>query len=304
MIRILDVKSMRESDAATIASGISGRELMGRAGDGIFRATDWKPPVAIVCGKGNNAGDGYVVASLMAEAGISCRIFLQERSFTPDGLYWFQKCEERHIPIQLWKDTESLTDCGSILDCIFGTGFRGEAAGEAARMIDLINNSGAYVVSADINSGLNGDSGITVKAVRSDLTVSVGWFQPGHFLNMAMDIMRQKVNCEIGIAPLGPVRYLMESADTAELFPAREHFANKSTYGYLGLIGGSLKYSGAIRLAASANASMRSGAGVVKIAIPRSLCAPLMPLILESTLYPLSEGKDGLRSGLECPRIR
>ena len=62
MIRILDVDSMRASDAETIASGTSGRELMARAGEGIFRAVDWKPPVAVVCGTGNNAGDGYVLA--------------------------------------------------------------------------------------------------------------------------------------------------------------------------------------------------------------------------------------------------
>ena len=286
---------MRESDAATIAGGIPGRELMRRAGEGIFRAADWRPPVAIVCGRGNNAGDGYVAAALMAEEGIPCTLFLQDRAFTPDGAFWFGRCEAMGVPARLWRDTDSLAGFSSVLDCIFGTGFHGQVTGEAARMIDLINQSGAWVVSADINSGLNGDSGLAEKAVRSDLTVSVGWFQPGHFLNMAMDLMAEKVNCEIGIAPLGPERFLLEAADAAALFPPRRHFANKGTYGYLGLIGGSRKYPGAIRLASAANAAMRAGAGVVKAAVPESLCGPLMPLILESTLYPLREGPEGLR---------
>ena len=85
MLRILDVQSMRDSDAATIAGGVPGRELMGRAGEEIFRSAEWKAPVAIVCGTGNNAGDGYVTAVRMAEEGIPCRIFLQDRRFTPDG---------------------------------------------------------------------------------------------------------------------------------------------------------------------------------------------------------------------------
>lgn len=289
MVRILDVAAMRESDAATIAGGVPGGELMGRAGEGIFRAGAWKPPVAVVCGRGNNAGDGYVVALRMAEQGIPCTLFLQEERFSPDGEAWFRRCAEQGVPVRLWRDTESLRGFGSVLDCIFGTGFRGEAAGEEARMIDLINESGAYVVSADINSGLNGDSGLAKKAVRSDLTVSVGFFQPGHFLNQAMDWMKQKKNILIGIMPRGPERYLMERDDAAKAFPERKHFANKGTYGYLGLIGGSLKYTGAIRLASAASAAMRAGAGVVRVGAPRSLCASLMPLMLESTLFPLRD---------------
>ena len=201
MIRILDVASMRESDAATIAAGTPGRELMARAGKAIFEAGDWKPPVAVVCGKGNNAGDGYVLAKRMAEAGMDCTLFLQEESFSADGGFWFAQCREAGIPVRMWRDTETLAGFGSVADCIFGTGFRGSVTGEAARMIDLINGSGAYVVSADINSGLNGDNGLAEKAVRSDLTVSVGFYQPGHFLNQAMDLMGRKVNCDIGIAP-------------------------------------------------------------------------------------------------------
>ena len=294
MKRILDVQSMRKSDAAAIAAGIPGRELMRRAAEGIFRAAAWKPPVAVVCGKGNNGGDGYALAVLLEDAGIPCTLILQEKRFTPDGEFWFGRCMERKIPIRTWEETQSLAGYGSVADCIFGTGFRGSAEGEAARMIGLINTSGAYVVSADINSGLNGDSGLAETAVKSDLTVSVGYYQPGHFLNQAMDLMTEKTNCEIGITPVGPDRRLMEAEDAAALFAPRAHFSNKGTYGYLGLIGGSLRYSGAIRLAEAAGAAMRSGAGVVKVAVPRSLCEAMMPLILESTLFPLSEGTEGM----------
>ena len=295
MTEILTVAEMRASDAAAIAAGTPGQELMRRAGDGIFRAGAWKAPVAVVCGTGNNAGDGYVLALALKKAGIPCEILLQEERFTPDGGYWFGKCREAGIPVRMWAEIRTLKGYGSVADCIFGTGFHGSAAGEAARMIRLINESGAYVVSADINSGLNGDSGMAETAVHSSLTVSVGSWKPGHFLSMAKDLMGEKVNIDIGIPPRGHGMRLTEAGDAAALFPPRKHFSHKGTYGYIALIGGSFRYSGAIRLAAMANAAMRSGAGVVRLCAPRSLCEKMMPEILEATLFPLAEEAGNLR---------
>ena len=296
MIPILSVHNMRQSDAATIAAGTPGAQLMERAGRGIFAALpSWQGPVGIVCGKGNNAGDGYVLAVLLHEAGIPCDLLLQEESFTPDGGYWFSRCRERNIPVHFWNNLTDLSPWPTLVDCIFGTGFRGDLTGEPARIVDLINRSGSFVVSADINSGLNGDNGLAKQAVRSDLTVSVGHFQPGHFLNQAKDWMNRAVNCEIGIDPVERPLWLAEASDFAPLFPPRPHFSNKGTWGTLALIGGSLPYSGAIRLAAMANAAMRSGAGVVRVAVPASLCPIVAPAVLESTLFPLSEDQGSLR---------
>ena len=289
---ILSVGEMRMSDAVAISSFVPGMELMRRAGEGIFRAAEWKPPVAVVCGTGNNAGDGYVTAMMLAEAGIACELFLQEEKFTPDGKFWFGCCRAKDVPVRLWADTESLQGYGTVLDCIFGTGFHGTAEGEAARMIRLINESGAYVVSADINSGLDGDNGLAGEAVRSDLTVCIGSWQPGHFLNMAGDLMGEKVCVDIGIPPKGRGMKLFEGEDAAELFPPRKHFSHKGDYGTIALMGGSLRYSGAIRLAAMAGAGMRAGAGIVRLCAPRSLCEKMVPEILEATLFPLEE-RDG-----------
>ena len=294
---VVSVQNMRKSDAACIASGVPGEELMRRAGEGIFRAVGeagWKAPVAIVCGKGNNAGDGYVVALLLREAGIPCDLLLQERTFSADGGIWFRRCEAAGIPVRLWEETEDLSPWGTVLDCVFGTGFHGPVTGPAARMIRLINRSGAFVISADINSGLNGDSGLAELAVQSDLTVSVGSWKTGHFLNMAKDLMRAKVNCDIGIPPVDRVYHLAEAEDIRPLFQPRKNQSNKGTWGYLALVGGSLPYSGAIRLAEMASAAMRSGAGVVRIGCPRSLCPLLVPSILESTLFPLSDNGESV----------
>ena len=304
MKEILSVDVMRRSDAAAIAAGTPGAELMRRAAEGIFHALSaWQGPVAIVCGSGNNAGDGYALALLLQDAEVPCTLFLREERFSEDGRFYFDQCVAREIPVRFWQDLTSLQGWPTVVDCIFGTGFHGEPAGEDARMISLINGSGAYVVSVDINSGLNGDSGLAAVskdpvgpdgrpeaiAVRSSLTVSIGSYKPGHFLNMAPDLIGRLVNCVIGIPPIEKPMQLIEAEDLRPLFPPRPHFSHKGDWGYLALFGGSLRYSGAIRLASLASGAMRAGAGVVRICAPRSLCPLLIPHILESTLFPLSD---------------
>ena len=289
MIRILSVENMRKSDAAAIAAGTPGRELMFRAGQRIFESVAWKPPVGLLCGSGNNAGDGYVIAKLLRDAGIACDLILLSEKFSEDGAYYYNLCREAGIPSLLWNPAIDLTKYKTIADCLFGTGFRGEVRSPAREAIEAVNQSGAYVVAVDINSGLNGDSGMAELCVRSDLTVSVGDFQPGHFLNMAKDVMKEKINCDIGIEPVDRTVSLVEAADLAGLFLPRKNFSNKGSYGYTALIGGSKRYSGAIRLAGMANAAMRAGAGVVKLAVPDVLFSTVAPAVLESTVFPLSD---------------
>ncbi len=289
MTEILTVDNMRKSDGAAIAGGIPGRELMARAGRGIFACTRWEGPVGILCGGGNNAGDGYVLALLLREAGIPCTLITVSDRFSEDGGFYADQCRSAGIPFRAWERGMDLSSFRTLADCLFGTGFRGEVRGAYREAIEAVNDSGARVISVDINSGLNGDSGLGECCVRSDLTVSVGSFQPGHFLNMAGDVMKEKINIDIGIRPVDRPILMPGPADLRPVFPQRPHLSNKGTWGYLALIGGSLRYSGAIRLAAMANGAMRSGAGVVKAAVPASLCPVLMPLILESTLFPLSD---------------
>ncbi|MBO4890339.1 MAG: NAD(P)H-hydrate epimerase, partial [Lachnospiraceae bacterium] len=321
MLDVLSVDNMRKSDAATIAAGTPGRELMMRAARGVYECVKeqnggrWNAPVAIVCGSGNNAGDGYALALLLHEAGIDCTVFCVYDRFSEDGKYYYDKCVEAGVKIggmgigdgsefSFSPVSQSPFDSNqkmriqnrprfpfpfnTIVDCLLGTGFKGEVRPELKGVIEAINTSGAYVVSVDINSGLNGDTGMAETCVRSDLTVSVGGFKPGHFLNMAKDVMKDKVNVDIGIRPVDEPYKLIESEDVAAVLGTRSNYSNKGTYGYTALIGGSTRYSGAIRLAYLANAAMRSGAGVVKVALPSSLVHDVAPHILESTLFPLS----------------
>lgn len=197
---------MRASDRWTIENICPSKELMARAGKAIFDQVDWNGPVGIICGKGNNAGDGFVVASLLKDHGIDCEIVLLfEDAFSEDGRYFYDKCVEKGIPTVSDGDYDRYK---TILDCIFGTGFKGEVKEPAKSAIEKINSSGAYIVSADINSGLNGDTGLGDLYVVSDLTVSIGTYKYGHFLGHARTAMKNKVNCDIGIKIIGETKDL------------------------------------------------------------------------------------------------
>lgn len=288
MIEITSVKNMRQSDCNAIEKGTPSRELMYYAGCGIFENVFWGGKILVVCGTGNNAGDGYVVASLLKERKYDVSLLLLEEKFSPDGKYYFDKCVSQKVPWSVY-NSENLTGYNIILDCLFGTGFKGEATGKAAQLIGKINESGAYVVSADINSGINGDNGMGKVYVKSNKTISVGSLKSGHLLGMAKDVTKQVVNIDIGIDLVGEPYYLLEEKDVGEFLGKRPNFSNKSTYGYITLLGGCTEYQGAIKLANMSASAMRAGAGVVRLAVPSSLVNSVSPYLLESTLYPLSE---------------
>lgn len=199
---ILSTAEMRMSEAAAMRSGIPSLELMRRAGEGIFRSTEWNGPAAVVCGTGNNAGDGYVVAAMLQDTGIPCDLILVEDRFSDDGRYYFNRCVKKGIPVKMFSEVRDLREYASILDCIFGTGFRGEAEGLFRSAIEAINESGAFVVSADINSGINGDTGEGTVFVRSDITVSVGFRKTGHVSGKGPESYKKLINADIGISPI------------------------------------------------------------------------------------------------------
>ena len=298
MTEVLSVQNMRLSDKATIDGGTPSLTLMQRAAEGIYNAIPFEqlesPRVLITCGTGNNAGDGYALACILKENGYNVSLLLMENRFSPDGEYYFNKCKEEKIFYSFYEsDTEISADI--IVDCLFGTGFKGEPRDNYKSLISKINESGAFVVSADINSGLNGDSGLGACSVKSNLTVSIGSYKSGHFLNMAKDKIGALTNCDIGIKPIEAPYYLYEKEDAKKALPKRENHSHKGTYGYIALIGGSYEYSGAIKLAGIATCAMRSGAGVVKIAAPKTVADAVLPHVIESTLFPLSEKKGKIK---------
>ncbi len=292
MKTVVGVQTMRQSDASTIANGVSSKELMYRAGKGIFESYPWRGAVAIACGSGNNAGDGYVLALCLQEAKIPCTLVLLAEQFSPDGAYYFQKCRDVGIKTVIYSPDFSFSPYAEIVDCIFGTGFHGEVVGAAAELIRAINESGKTVISADINSGLDGENGMATLCVRSDLTVSIGSYKSGHFLGLAKDVIGSLCNVDIGIGIVGEAYCLMEQDDVKANFPPRRQSTHKGDYGYVSVMGGCTRYAGAVKLANMSCAALRAGCGVAQLIVPSSLVTAVSPYLLESTLFPFPE-RDG-----------
>ncbi len=284
MQTVTTVRVMRESDSETIRRGTSGKELMRRAGEAIWKAYPWRGRTAIVCGSGNNAGDGYVLAALLHEAHVPCEVILLGDAFSSDGAYYYGKCKEIGVKITHFDAKTDLSVFDEIVDCIFGTGFRGQAEGVEAEAIRRINASGATVISVDINSGLNGDNGRSPLCVRSDLTVSIGFYKSGHFLGQAKDEIGKLVNVDIGIDLHGDCLYLAQMQDFTDFFKPRRRDSHKGSYGYVSLLGGCTDYAGAVKLANMSCAALRSGCGVAKLIVPASVAPSVAPYLLESTL--------------------
>ena len=196
---VVTVDNMRRSDAETIAKRVSSAELMRRAAQGIFNAVKFTGRVAIVCGSGNNGGAGYALACILLQNGITPTVFRLSDRFSPDGLYYYRSakglgCEEGNINLP-----SPFEGFDIVVDCILGTGFKGEVKDDIRYAIEAINACSAFVISADINSGINGDTGVAQIAVNSDLTVSIGAYKTGMFLADAPYYIDKLVNTDIGI---------------------------------------------------------------------------------------------------------
>ena len=290
---IFTVADIRKSEKAAFDNGISSRELMSRAAEAVFNHLQpLQPPFAVICGSGNNAGDGYAIAILLAAAALPCTVIRISETVSSDSRFFFDRCNELNIPLERISENTDFNRFNTIVDCIFGIGYHDPMPVDVASVIERINQSKAYVVSVDIASGLNADNG-TGSPIRADLTVSIGELKPGHFLNQGMDFSGRVVNHGIGLSVARSDICLFGPEDLPRTLFYREHFTNKSTFGYIGLIGGCLQYQGAIRLASMAAAAMRSGCGVVRLGFPRSLLDTVAPNVLESTLFPFSCNNSG-----------
>lgn len=198
MIPCVSVENMRASDAYTIANYVPSLELMHRAAWGIYKAVSWKGSVAIITGSGNNGGDGFALACILKERDIDCTVFTVSSRLSGDSAYYAEQARRSHVEIQ-----EFVSGCLSgfsvVVDCLLGTGFKGQIRDDYRAAIEEINGSDAYVVSADINSGMNGDTGAAELAVKSDLTVTIGFVKKGLIEPNAGNYMKKLVCTDIGI---------------------------------------------------------------------------------------------------------
>lgn len=262
MERALTNAEMRSADDYTInCLGISSEELMHRAGVAIADEVELlanqknAEQVLVVCGTGNNGGDGYVCAHELLNRGINVKVYAFEGNLSVDCA----REKSRYKGAYLRDISGSI-----IVDCIFGTGLCREISGEYFDVIEKINSSGAYVVSADIPSGLNGDNGLICGiAVKADKTVAVAEFKTGMFLNDGLDFCGKIVKRDIGITCPEQSYAAVNYSGDINFFPKRRRNTHKGSYGTASIIAGSEKYVGAAVLATAA--ALKSGCGYVKL---------------------------------------
>jgi len=274
-------EQVREFDRCAIQDlSIPGIDLMSRAGQAVFQCIRMQWPqtqsIVVFCGSGNNAGDGYIIAQLALEAGLSVIVYslANLEKITGDALIAYQRYRRAKgvvIPFQ----GEPLNDIDVIVDALLGSGLDRPVTGLYEQAIAIINQSSARVIAVDNPSGLNTNTGSVMGcAVKADTTVTFIALKQGLFTGQAADYCGEIVYDSLGVPEVifqgvlpTAVRVIKSS------FLRRERCSHKGHFGHVLIIGGDLGYSGAARLAGEA--ALRVGAGLVSIAT-RSEHAGLM----------------------------
>jgi hydroxyethylthiazole kinase-like uncharacterized protein yjeF len=298
---------MRNIDRRTIEEAhVPGLELMERAGQGAARVAmeilgdPQDKTVVHFCGKGNNGGDGFVIARLLAEAGATAKVYLLGKKEDVRG----DALENLNRLVKIGVGVEELTvleqaavpeEAHLIIDALLGTGASGQVRGLMAHIIGLINDSGRPVLSVDIPSGLDADSGeILGCCVRADRTATMAFPKQGFFFSPGREQVGKLTVVDIGV----PSRVVEQEALTVEalnsremagLIPARAADAHKGSCGRVLVLAGSAGMTGAAALCSMA--TLRSGAGMAILGIPESLNEIMETKLTEVMTSPLPETK-------------
>ncbi len=277
---------------------IPGLRLMERAGTGLARVvSEVAPPgpVVVVCGKGNNGGDGLVAARLLREDGYEVRVLLvgEASELRGDAL---ANLERLPGPVPEPFSAAGLDGAAAVVDAILGTGFSGEPRDPAAGAIEAINRSGAVVVACDVPSGVDASSGeVAGAAVTARATATFNAGKPGLWIAPGKGHAGTVTVVDIGIPPGGPLDARIGLIDDAvsETIPRRGVESTKFAAGSVLVCGGSTGLTGAPSMASEA--AMRAGAGYVTACVPASLNLIFEVRLLEVMTVPLPdrEGKLG-----------
>lgn len=267
---------VRELDRIAIEEfSIPGITLMERAGDAAYQLLRTKWPEAknilVLCGPGNNGGDGYILARLAKDENllVNLRQVGDHQKLAGDALLAAERCIASNIhPLPL--SNENLGDCDVIVDALLGTGLDREVAGQWLEVINIINRSNTPVLSLDIPSGLNADTGCTMGcAVKADATMTFIGLKQGLFTGEGVeysgDIYFNKLNVPEEIfTKVNSMTEKITLDDLQYLLKPRSKSSHKGNYGHVVVIGGDKGFAGAARLCAEATA--RTGAGLVSLA--------------------------------------
>ncbi len=307
-MKIVTAEEMRLIDRITIEErGIPGIQLMEKAGKAVaeFAVKEFSPwNVAVITGKGNNAGDGFVAARILNELDIKVFLYIlaDESELSGEALTNFKKLPDEISRLKIDKSNldrlaEEIKNDDLIIDAILGTGIKGEARGLFADVIRIINDSGRPVLAVDIPSGLFADDvyfkGLCVNATA---TVTMGLpkigmtIYPGVLHTGTLRVASLDFPGELLESPEWKHNLLLAD-DIREYFPNRYSNSNKKTFGYLLICAGSPGMTGAAIL--SAGAATRSGVGLVYLAAPAQCMTSIETNLIDPVKIPLPGVEQG-----------
>ena len=304
MFKACYAEEMREIDrAASETGGIPSIVLMENAAIAcvkeLNRDFDMRcKTVAVFCGKGNNGGDGLAIARHLSMAGVKVYIYLVSgNDYKGDAKINYDIVSGMDMPIETIMDTDGLEykirSADIVIDAILGTGIKGTVRGMAYDVIRLINENARYVLSVDVPSGIDSDSGaVCGVCVNADKTVTFAGYKIGMFLYPAADctgeIVPDKISIpEYVIGSQGIKVNVTDAGFVRSLLGKRGNDSHKGDYGKLLIIAGSSGMSGAAYMASQA--ALKSGAGLVTIACPESVNTALEAKTTEAMTLPLDE---------------
>ncbi len=317
-MRILNTENIKEVEKIANDNGISYLQMMENAGAycaRIIRQTfdkTNKRKVLVVCGKGNNGGDGFVIARKLKDDGYNVVVMLSSGiTASEEASEMLSSVKAMGITVIDFNSSATVdmafTSSQIIVDCIFGIGFKGEADDVHKQLFKKINESSATVVSVDLPSGLNGNSSFVPEdCVKADMTIAVMALKPVHVFKSTKEVCGEIVTAPIGISEkmfskVNSLLFTADEKDIKEFIPKRKFNSHKGTYGTVLFIGGSYEMPNAICLASKA--AVNSGAGLVKVAFPAVAYSAIAPKTLEQTLVPLESNKNGRISQNSIKRI-
>lgn len=305
---LLTTDEMSRADQLAIAGGIPGVDLMERAGaavaDEVWRLYPEAESVAVLCGPGNNGGDGFVAARLLVKLGYRVRLSLLGNRDSLKG--------DAAAMADLWTaainqlNAESIAGADVIVDAVFGAGLTRDIDGPVAEVIEALNEQTVPVVSVDVPSGIDGSTGeVRGTAVRAVATVTFFRRKPGHLLLPGRQHMGPIRVADIGIPePVLDEVKPMTSANCVALWgnslPIPQLGGHKYSRGHALIVSGGPDSTGAARL--GARGALRAGAGLVTLASPRA-AFPVNAAQLTAIMIKPFEGADGLARILQDRRM-
>lgn len=291
---------MKSAEAECDAHFLSYSEMMKNAGNAVAeKIVESTPPcpAAVLCGAGNNGGDGFVIAERLLEKGYNVRVILVNGTPKIDcAAEFFEKLPQSVIRSFNGDERyccDFVRNAHLVVDCVFGTGFHGALPEHAARLFDLANERPVRV-SVDVPSGTNSDIGeFDARCFKPTKTYILAAFKKGLLEPSAMELLGEFELLDIGIPDGCYKSFEAVIGDEAQrgVLPKRTAVCHKGTFGRLLNIAGSLQCSGAAVM--STRAALRSGTGLCTLAAPTSVVKALAGSLVENTFLPLPETEDG-----------